>query len=304
MSSPPGFAGVFALPIMPFLADGAIDWASFDNEIDFCLAAKVHGLGIPLMAGEFYTLSDAERFQVAERTVRTVRGRCPVIIGVSGASAPIAAQFARHAREIGADGIIALPPYVVPDTAPGVLAYFRLLAESAAGIPIVYQNPSPPLGPVLSSESILNLAREIRSIEYVKEEALPSGPRISYLVDKGRGLIKGVFGGMGGKFILSELARGSCGIMPACHVPDVLVQVYERFKDGNVEGARGIYHDLLPLLMLDGSGMWLQNAKYVLVKRGVIKTDVMRVPSGTRLDTVDVGELEHALAKVQPWFRA
>jgi len=287
---------------MPFSTDGAIDWESFDREIEFCLAAKVHGIGVPLMAGEFFTLSDAERFQVAERTVRMVRGRCPVVIGVSGASTPIAVQFTRHARETGGNGIIALPPYVAPDTAQGVLAYFRAIADAAAGIPIIYQNPSPPLGPVLSSESILSLVREIGTIEYVKEEALPSGPRISYLVDKGKGLIKGVFGGMGGKFVLSELARGSCGIMPACHVPDVLVQIYERFQTGNEEGARQVYHDLLPLLMLDGSGMWLQNAKFVLVKRGVIASDTLRIPSGVRLDAVDERELNHALAKVRPWF--
>ena len=38
--------------------------------------------------------------------------RIPVIIGVAGSSKEVAVNFAKHAKDIGADGVIAMPPYV------------------------------------------------------------------------------------------------------------------------------------------------------------------------------------------------
>src|SRR5262249_13716636 len=53
-------------------------------------------------------LTDEERRRVAEVVVETADRRVPVVIGVSGASAHHAAGFARHARKIGADAVIAM----------------------------------------------------------------------------------------------------------------------------------------------------------------------------------------------------
>lgn len=36
-------AGIFQILHTPFTDDGTIDWQSFANQIDYCMAAKVHG---------------------------------------------------------------------------------------------------------------------------------------------------------------------------------------------------------------------------------------------------------------------
>ena len=98
------FRGVFTIPSTPFRADGAIDVPSFRRVVDFCVECGAHGLVYPVNASEFTALSDDERFQLAQVLVEQNAGRIPAIIGVAGASKEIAVRFARHAREIGADG--------------------------------------------------------------------------------------------------------------------------------------------------------------------------------------------------------
>ena len=47
-------AGIYQILHTPFAETGAIDWASYERQIDFCLQAGVHGLVTPAMASEFF----------------------------------------------------------------------------------------------------------------------------------------------------------------------------------------------------------------------------------------------------------
>jgi 4-hydroxy-tetrahydrodipicolinate synthase len=75
-------AGVVAIPVTPFAADGSVDW---DRH-----AALLHRLvdgGITVVTangntGEFYTLDPAESRLAAENTVKAVGGRASVVVGV------------------------------------------------------------------------------------------------------------------------------------------------------------------------------------------------------------------------------
>ena len=106
------FAGIYPILQTPFDDNGAIDWKSLESQIAFCLAARVHGLVIPAMASEFFALSDKERFELVEFTLKAVHHRVPVLIGVQAVSLPVALGFAGHAVANGADGLMAMPPYL------------------------------------------------------------------------------------------------------------------------------------------------------------------------------------------------
>jgi 2-keto-3-deoxy-L-arabinonate dehydratase len=301
MSKPePEFRGVYALPVTPFLEDGSVDERSLISEIEFCIEAKADGIALPLMAGEFHTLTEAERLRIAEIAVSTAAKRIPVIVGCSGGSTTIAVEIAQHAESIGADGVIALPPYIVPEGYEGVKRHFQAL-RAKVNIPIFIQNPTPPFGNPMAPDMLIRLAQEV-GIEYVKDEGLPPAPRLKELMSKGQGYVKGIFGGMGGKWFLSQLELGGCGIMPACHLTDVLAQVYEHYTKGDEHQAREIFFDLLPIFNLDGSGKWLQIAKEILVRRGIITTAVLRSPSCIELDSTERSELEMAIQRVSKWF--
>ena len=66
----------------------------------------------------------------AEITVSTVAGRVPVIVNVSSASTDQAIALARHAEKIGADAVLALPPYYWAPQPEALFQHFAAIASS------------------------------------------------------------------------------------------------------------------------------------------------------------------------------
>jgi dihydrodipicolinate synthase/N-acetylneuraminate lyase len=294
------FRGVFTIPVTPFDAAGEVDEESLRRCVGFCLDAGAHGLVAPVNASEFSALADEERRRVAEIVVETAGGRVPVVVGVSGVSARHAAGFARHARQIGADAVIAMPPYVRKASPDEIVEYFRVVA-GASELPVFIQNYSAPVGTPLSAAFMIRLVEEIDGVAYVKEETIPAGHVISDVLRLGGPRLHGVMGGMAGRFLLDEHRRGVCGTMPACEVTDVHVALWNALEAGDETRARAIYTRLLPLLNIE----WLYGAsvyKEVLRRRGVIANAGLRGPGMAALDAFDHRELDAILADLSELF--
>ena len=240
--------------------------------------------------------------RVAAVVVETVGRRRPVVIGVSGTSGRHAAQFARDARRIGADAVIAMPPYVRKAAGEEVVEYFRIVA-GAAELPVFIQNYQAPVGTPLNAAFLARIVKEVDGVEYVKEETLPAGHVITEVLRQAGPRLRGVMGGMAGRFLLDEHRRGICGTMPACEVTDVHVQLWDALEAGDDKRARAIYQRLLPLLTIE----WLYGAsvyKEVLRRRGVIQSTVTRDAGLHKLDELDHKELDAILADVGELFTA
>ncbi len=297
------FAGIFPILQTPFDESGALDLDSLRREVAFCLRAGVHGVVIPANASEFFALSDAERMQVGEVVLEEVRGRIPVVISVNGVSSQAAVAFTKHAIAHGADGVMALPPYVRRPGEAGVHAYYEAVAGAADGRPVILQNAEPPLGTPLSIPSLVKLLERAPGIRYVKEEVSPAGHRTTALLRATGERLHGVFGGLNGIWLLGELDRGACGNMPNCALVDVQVQIYNLYEKGRRDDAEALHLRLLPLLVL-GSQYGVAFAKEVLWRRGVIHTKVARDPQAQPLDEYDVADVERFMEQVKPALSA
>jgi len=292
--------GVFTIPCTPFTDDGALDLASLRSEIAFCLAAGAHGIVAPVNASEAWTLTDDERRTVVETLIREVDGKVPVVVGVSAGAAPAAVAYARHAEAAGADAVIALPQSGPPVPLAVIFAYYRALSDAVA-IPIFVQNHDAPYGTRMSPEFVARLVRELPCVDYVKEETFPPGQAISAELELCGPKLKGIMGGVAGRYLLDEYRRGICGTMPACEVTDVHVQVWDALEAGDERGARDLFARLLPLLNFEGlmPGVY----KAVLKRRGVIASDYLRHHHGNPLDAADRRELNALLADLADLFR-
>jgi dihydrodipicolinate synthase/N-acetylneuraminate lyase len=294
------FRGVFTIPCTPFTEQGALDDASLRREVEFCLQCGAHGIVAPVNASEFTSLSDDERKRVVEIAVKAAGGRTPVVAGVSAVSAEVAALFARHAADAGAGALIAMPPYVRKASPDEIFAYYQAISDAAL-LPIFIQNFVAPIGTPLTATFMARLLREIERVEYVKEETLLAPHVMTALIEEAGDSLKGVMGGMAGRYLLNEYDRGACGTMPACEITDVHVQLWEALESGDRARARDIYHRMLPLLNVEhmyGAAIY----KEVLLRRGVIRTTMMRGGVGS-LDAVDQRELDGILAHMQGLFR-
>ena len=243
------FRGVFTIPATPFTETGAIDWADFKRVLDFCVDCGAHGIVWPVNASGFAVLSDEERLQGMQVTVEQVAGRIPVILAVQGVSTPHAVMFSRQAQTAGADGVIAMAPYVQELQDEGaIMAYYQGI-NSAVDVPIFIQNHT--RGSVLSIATMARLINEIEHVSYVKEETFPVTHMVSNLIEQVGPNLKGVFGGAGGRYLLLEHPRGVAGQMPGCHITDVVVRLWNALEAGDRTEAKRVYGLMAPLFALE-----------------------------------------------------
>jgi dihydrodipicolinate synthase/N-acetylneuraminate lyase len=292
--------GVFAILCTPFYEGGELDLPSLQREIEFCLEAGTHGLVTSVNASEFWTLSDDERRRVTEVTVKSVNGAVPVIVGVTAGSVDWAASLARHAEEIGADAVMAMPPPGRPISETDIFRYFEQLT-SATALPVFIQNHDAPLGTRMSPSLVARIVRELPNADWIKEETVPPGQAISVELAESGPKLRGVMGGIAGRYLFDEHARGSRGTMPACESVDVHAQVWNLLAAGDVAAARQLFGKLLPLLNLEAISPGVY--KTVLYWRGVFQSDYLRSHFGNPLDEQDRRELSAVLRGLEDAFR-
>ncbi len=287
-------SGVFPIVPTPFLDDGRPAESDLVRVVDYIVKAGADGLVFPGVASEFDTLKPDERRQLVGIVARANGGRRPLIVGVSAGDAATSIALALQAREVGAAAVMAMNPASLRDDPAGIEAYYRDVA--AIGLPIVLQNAPPPLGSALTMERVARLVEGIPGVDYVKEETMPCGQRISQLLALAPARLKGVFGGAGGRYITDELARGAVGTMPAAELTELHVRQFACHRAGDAAGVRALFNRMLPLLNFQAV-FRMAMTKEVLRRRGVIAHTHVRA-AGPRLDDGDRRELDAMMAEL------
>jgi dihydrodipicolinate synthase/N-acetylneuraminate lyase len=296
------FNGIFPIMQTPFTEDDEIDVDVLLKEVNFIAEAGGHGMVWPQLAGEFYVLTDEERMRIPELMVKEARGRVPVIIGVQSNFWKTSIKFAKQAEKAGADGIISLPPYMGGSSLDAAIEYYKKLAHSVS-LPIFIQNSGGSWGASIPVPAVIALAKECPTVCYIKEEVSPVTQRIGELVEKGKGLLKGVFSGASGKTMLNELRRGGVGSMPGAGFVDVYQKIYDSFVAGDKQKAQEIF-DKLMAMQTFASNLWLGLEKEILCRRGIFKNTRLRVaPYKLVWDKVDQEEFEVLYADLKPYFK-
>ncbi len=297
------FRGVFAIPPTPFDDAGQLDIASLRRCVDFCVAAGAHGIVAPVNASESIALTDAERLRVAEILVEQGNRRIPVVIGVSGVSTAASVLYAQHAAQIGADAVIAMPPYVRHPPAQEIFAFYADVACAADGLPVWIQDYVAPVGTPMAPALLARMLREIPGVDFLKEETALAPQVMAEVQALAGDALLGTMGGMAGRFLLEEYRRGACGTMPACEVADAHVLVWDALERGDHDEARRLHTQLLPLLNYEAMNSFTIY-KEVLLRRGVIASAKTRVPGAGSLDAENHRELDLLLRDIEPLLRA
>ena len=134
----PSFEGVLFFPVTPFTETGEVDLDALARHISSGVDAGPGGVFIACGTGEFHALELQEFGPIVRTAVEVVAGRVPVYAGAGGSVAQ-AKQFAKAAKEAGADGLLLLPPYLVEVPQAGLVAYVRDVA-AATDLPVIVYN--------------------------------------------------------------------------------------------------------------------------------------------------------------------
>lgn len=163
------FKGSYTVMVTPFKADGSLDEATLRKFVDWQIEQGTQGL-IPLgSTGEFLSQTREERRRVAAIVVEQARKRVPVIVGTAAEWTQEAVAFSREAQEVGADGVMIVPPYYSSPTPDELFEHYRRIGE-ALSIPImVYNNPFTS-NVDLKADLVARLS-EIDNVRYIKESS-------------------------------------------------------------------------------------------------------------------------------------
>jgi dihydrodipicolinate synthase/N-acetylneuraminate lyase len=286
--------GSFAIPMTPFDEKDRVDEEVLAAEIEFCIASKVGGIVAPVMVSEFELLSEDERRTLMRVAVEVSHGRVPVVANVAAVNAPLAVRYAEYAQKLGADAVIAMPPYIHKPDFERIYTYYQAINE-VVDVPIWIQNASVA---AMSADQIVKLCSEIEHVSWVKEEVPPAHRNIARLTAMQSPYIEGVMGGSGGRNLITEWQRGSWGCVHACQYCDVLQRVWDLLDGGEMDEASDLFEKLLPGVVLEGL-FGMAYAKEIMIRRGVFKNNHVR--SATKpLDENDMWEIDRVYRRLEP----
>ena len=286
------------LPVLPtpFAADGAIDLAAIRKVTAFALTAGVNGVVFPGFASEVSELTADERSRLLTGVVEEVAGAVAVVAGGSAKDAEAVIAHGRAAVALDVGYLMVQPPLHLSNGLEPMAAFLGQIAEALPDMRIILQNAPAPRGSDLSPDTILEIARRIPQIAYVKEETLPSGPSITRIMADRPPSLQGVIGGGGARYILDEYDRGACAAMPAVEIADLHVTLDTTWREGLRANARDLYVRTLPLLTLQAVYR-MRLTKHVLVRRGIFENAEVRAPTPI-LDELAIADIDQNLVEL------
>ena len=296
--------GICPIIATPFTEAGEVDYDGLSHVVRWMAAGGCHAGTLFGIAGEYYKLSDDERFRMVDVTVKACRETgLTSIISVTDHATEIAVQRARQWEEAGADCIMLLPPFFLKPSA-GELYQHMLAVGRAVSVPVMIQYAPEQTGVTMTPESLASIRGEVSVPVIYKIENRPPGKTISRLIEITEGEAK-VFIGNAGFQLLEGLERGAVGAMPGCSLFDVYLKIYDAWKQGNRAEALRTHTALLAVLnhIRQNVEQIIQFEKLILKRRGVIRSDYCRKP-GYASDPVYDRLFEEVYAMVEPHLTA
>ena len=268
--------GVVPILLSPFLDDGRLDVESMERQVEFNLAAGVHGLGLAI-GSEMFKFNEAERGEIISVTAAAINKRTPLIVNVSAAGSDLAAHYAKLAEQQGADVLMIYPPTFLPAGVEEIVDYYGRIAR-AVGIPIVLQDV---VQAPISAAVALRIADACENVKYIKVESTPVTAKVAAMTAAAGDRLT-VFGGAGGGYFIEEMRRGARGTMPFSTQPSEFLEVWSLFQAGDQARARQVFDSRIMAvnrLALQEADVFYHLHKRLFVRMGVFTTAHVRSPT-------------------------
>ena len=231
------FRGSYTVSVTPFSEGGGdIDLDAQRRFLDWQMSLGVPGVIVLGTTGEFLTVSDAERRRLVETTVRHVAGRMDVLVGTMNAHTPTAVRYSREAEDLGADGLMIIPPYYYTPTEDEIARYYGAIA-AAVSLPIMLYNNPVTSNVDMSAALVARLTAAHDTIRYIKEASMDVA-RVYDIVEATAGVMN-VFAG---ERIVESFLLGAVGYVNPFgnYIPRASCRIWDLLVAGRIDDARRI----------------------------------------------------------------
>ena len=266
--------GVYPAVTTKFTSDDQLDLVTFEKNINAQIEAGVAGIVLGGTLGEASSLSNAEKLELLDTTLKIAQSRVDVIVNIAEQTTRQAIELAQTLEQRGADGLMLLPPMRYAADSREALEYFKAVA-GVTKLPImIYNNPVDYKIPVtlemfeeLSKYPNVQAIKESsRDITYLTKLKIKFGDRYK--------ILSGV-----DNLAMESLSMGADGWVAGlvCAFPKETVAIYKLAKAGRQQEALEIYRWFIPVLELDVHPKLVQYIKLAETLTG-LGTEHVRAP--------------------------
>lgn len=242
--------GVITPIITPTTQEDKVNETCLQEIVDHIIAGGVHGILSLGSNGEFYGLEREEQERAAAITIQRAAGRVPVYLGISDITTRGCVRWAKEAEKMGANAISVLHPMFLGPNDEELYQHFKAVAEATSLPVLLYNNPDRMRCGI--SASLVERLSEIPNIVGIKEssgdmtltaEFIRRTRDKEFKVIAGRDIL-----------ILSTLVYGGVGAVASSSniVPKLVVEIYDKFNAGDIQGALEAQYRLAPMRMAYG----------------------------------------------------
>jgi 4-hydroxy-tetrahydrodipicolinate synthase len=237
------FGRLITAMVTPFAPDGSLDVTGAAELATWLVDEGANdALVISGTTGESPTTTDAEKESLLRAVVEAVGDRAYVIAGVGTNDTRHSVELAQSAEKAGAGAVLAVAPYYNKPPAAGVYAHLTTIAD-ATGLPMMIYDIPHRTGIAIDTENLCRLAEHERIVA-VKDAkgSLVESSWVTRRTDL-------AFYSGDDAMTLPLLAVGGVGVVgTSTHlVGPPTKRMIEAYDAGDVETARHLHHQLLPL---------------------------------------------------------
>jgi 4-hydroxy-tetrahydrodipicolinate synthase len=162
------FGRLITAMVTPFDEQLKVNWSQLEALINFLIEEQQSdSLVVCGTTGETSTLSDEEKLQLVEASIRYAGGRCKIIVGTGSNNTEHSIHFSQQVEKLGVDALLVVAPYYNRPSQEGIYQHFKAIAE-AVQIPIVLYNVASRTGINIDADTTIRLS-QIANIVATKE---------------------------------------------------------------------------------------------------------------------------------------
>lgn len=289
---PHPFVGVMPAVTTPFDENLEVDHHLLGRQVRMLLDQGCSGVVPCGSLGEGATLSEQERARVIATCVSYAEG-APVVPGIAAPGTREAVAQAKAAQELGASGLMVLPPYIYSSDWREMSAHVGAVIEATPLPCMLYNNP-PAYRTDFTPSQIAELAAQHPNLVAVKESSGDVRRITAILATPGNRLVVGV--GVD-DLVVEGVAAGArfwiAGLADA--LPAESVRLFDLASQEEHAAAGRLLRWFLPLLRFDTGNKFVQLIKLVQERCGICPARVR--PPRLMLTGMELAQAERVITE-------
>ncbi len=270
--------GSYTIAFTSFQEDGSVDYEEFAKELDYLSKTGAEGVVLYGMTSEYHKLTDAEKTELTQVFLDTLKGRKVVsVLSVTDWSTDVAVKTAQKYQALGVDMLMVMPPFYFSPSVEEVRRHMICILE-AVDIPVLIQYAPLATKLYLPEEELVAMSDKYPHAAF-KMEYRPAQDFMQKFLDLKPDMP--ILTGWAGLEIVELYKIGVRGVMTVGGFTELYAAIFKELDAGNEEKAKEIYGKMEKYL-----GDWMINPesllaieKEILKRRGILKSSYCRRPA-------------------------